>query len=131
MPLFQNAFFVTVPAGSPWKSMGDLMAAAKAKPGELPYGSWYVGSPGHLGTLLLEVAIGTRMTHVPFKDTGQLYLSVGNGDAAWAFGSAGSAGAAYRAGKLRFLAFAAAKPTCAAPAPWRVRSRRTRSASRR
>lgn len=107
VPLFQNAFFVVVSAASPWKSMAELIAAAKAKSGELTYGSWFIGSPGHLGTLAFEDATGTRMSHVPFKDFGQLYLSVGNADVAWAFGSAGSAGPAYRAGKVRFLAFAA------------------------
>lgn len=107
VPLFQNAFFVVVSAASPWKSMSDLVAAAKQKPGELAYGSWFVGSPGHLGALAFEDATGTRMNHVPYKDFGQLYFSVGNADVAWAFGSAGSAGPAQRAGKVRFLAFAA------------------------
>lgn len=107
VPLFQNAFFVVVNAASPWKSMSDLVAAAKQKPGELSYGSWFVGSPGHLGALAFEDATGTSMTHVPFKDMAQLYISVGNADVAWAFGSAGSAGPAQRAGKVRFLAFAA------------------------
>ena len=115
VPLFQNAFFIVVSATSPWKSMADLIAAAKAKSGELTYGSWFIGSPGHLGTLAFEDATGTRMSHVPFKDFGQLYLSVGNADVAWAFGSAGSAGPAYRAGKVRFLAFAGRKRLASHP----------------
>jgi tripartite-type tricarboxylate transporter receptor subunit TctC len=106
-PLFRNYFFVVVPAGTGWKSMGDLVAAAKRKPGDLAYGSWSIGSPGHIGAASLEAATGTQMTHVPFKEMTQLYTAVGNGDVAWAFGSVASAGPSYRAGKVKFLAVAA------------------------
>jgi tripartite-type tricarboxylate transporter receptor subunit TctC len=105
--LFRTYFFVVVPANSAWKSVTDLVAAAKAKPGELTYGSWFIGSPGHVGAVLLETATGTQMTHVPFKETPQVYQSVATGDVAWAFGTAGSAGPLFRAGKVKFLAVAA------------------------
>lgn len=106
-PLVRNFFFVVVPAHSKAQSMGDLMAAAKAKPGSLSYGSWGVASPAHLGGLMLEAATGTRMAHVPYKESAQLYTSVANGELDWAIGSAASAGAMYQAGKVRFLAAAA------------------------
>ena len=106
-PLFRNYFFVVVPADSKWKNMSDLIAAAKARDGELTYGSWFIGSPGHLGAGLLEAASGTHMTHVPYKEMTQLYAAVGNKEVAWAFGSVASAGAMVRAGKARFLAVAA------------------------
>jgi len=105
--LFRTYFFVVVPANSAWNNMNDLVAAAKAKPGELTYGSWFIGSPGHVGAVLLESATGIRMTHVPFKETPQVYQSVASGDVGWAFGTAGSAGPLYRAGKVKFLAVAA------------------------
>ena len=50
----------------------------------------FFGSPAHLGSVNLEMLTGTRMIHVPFKDTVQIYVSVGNGDVSWAFGSIGS-----------------------------------------
>jgi len=105
--LFRTYFFEVVAASSTWNNMNDLIAAAKAKPGELTYGSWFIGSPGHVGAALLENATGTKMTHVPFKETPQVYQSVASGDVAWAYGTAGSAGALYRGGKVRFLAVAA------------------------
>jgi len=105
--LFRTYFFVVVPANSTWNNMTDLVAAAKAKPGELTYGSWFIGSPGHVGAVLLESATGIRMTHVPFKETPLVYQSVASGDVAWAFGTAGSAGPLFRAGKVKFLAVAA------------------------
>lgn len=106
-PLFRNYFFVVVPAAAPWKTAGDLIAAAKAQPGRVTYGSEFVGSPGHLGSAALEAASGTQMTHIPFKETSQLFAAVGSGDVNWAFGSAGTAGPAVRSGKARLLAVAA------------------------
>ncbi|NYE26205.1 Bug family tripartite tricarboxylate transporter substrate binding protein [Pigmentiphaga litoralis] len=106
IPLHHSYFFVAVAANSPWKTAGDMLAAAKAKPGTVTYGSWQIGSVAHLGGAQLEAASGTRMTHVPFKDNSQLYTSVANGEVDWAFGTAGSAGPLQKAGKLRFLALA-------------------------
>jgi tripartite-type tricarboxylate transporter receptor subunit TctC len=114
-PLFRNHFFIVVPTASPWKNVGDLVAVAKAKPNGLAYGSEFVGSPGHLGAALLENATGTQMMHVPFKETSQLFNAVGSGDVQFAFGTAGTAGAAIRSGKARFLALGAPKRLAAFP----------------
>lgn len=130
-PLVRNYFFVVVPANSKYQSMKDLVAAAKAKPDSVTYGSWGVATPAHLGGLMLEAATGTEMRHVAYKETAQLYQSVANGELDWAIGSAASAGAMLQAGKVRFLAVAAPKrttgyekvPTAAesgAPASWSV-----------
>jgi tripartite-type tricarboxylate transporter receptor subunit TctC len=108
-PLVRNYFFVVVPSTSTFKTIGDLVSAAKAKPGVVSYGSWAVASPGHLGGLLLESKTGTQMTHVPYKETPMLYQSVANGEVDWAIGSAASTSALLQAGKVRFLAAAAPK----------------------
>ncbi len=105
--LFRTYFFVTVPADSPWKNITDLIATAKEKRGALTHGSWFIGSPGHLGMALFEGATGTQMTHVPYKEISQLYTAVGNNEVAWAFGTAASTGPMYRAGKVKYLAVAA------------------------
>jgi tripartite-type tricarboxylate transporter receptor subunit TctC len=105
--LFRTPFFVAVPADSNWKSMGDLLAAAKAKNGDLSYGSWGVGSPGHLGAQQLEALTGTHMQHVPFKEVSQLFANVGSGEVAWSFASIPSSQGIYKAGKLRYIAVAA------------------------
>ena len=107
--LLRTYFFVVVPGTSQWKSVSDLIAAARAQPGKLSYGSWFIGSPGHLGTAQLELQTGTRMHHVVYKDFNQLYFAVGNHEIAWAFGSAASSLAAYQAKKVRYLAAAAPK----------------------
>ena len=107
--LYRTYFFVVTGSNSPLKSINEVIAAAKAKPGVLTYGSWGIGSPGHVGGAMLEGITGTQMSHVPFKETPTLFQSVSTGDVAWAFGTAGSAGPFYRGGKLKFLAVAAPK----------------------
>lgn len=107
--LFRTPFMVAVAADSKWKNIADLSAAAKAAPGRVSFGSWGVGSPGHLGAEQLEMASGIEMQHVPFREVSQLFTSVGTGDVSWSFGSIPSSQGAYKAGKLRYLAVAAAR----------------------
>lgn len=104
LPLFHTYFFVCVANDSPYQTMADLIADAQARPGQLNYGSWSVGNPVHLGSALLESLTDTKMEHVIYKETSQLYQSVANGELAFALGSSGTAGPLARAGKLRFLA---------------------------
>ncbi len=108
-PLFRTPFFVTVPTDSKWQNMKDLIAAAKAAPNKVNYGSWGIGSPGHLGGEQLELLSGTEMTHVAYREMSQLFTSVGAGELQWSFGSLPSSQGIYKAGKLRYIAVAAAK----------------------
>ena len=114
-PLYRTYFFVVVPTNSEWKSVADLVAMAKAKSGGLTYGTWGIGSVGHVGTAMLEAATGTQMTHVPFKELPQLYGAVANGEVGWAYGTAATAGPLHRANKVKFLALAAPKRLAAHP----------------
>lgn len=54
-------------APTPFRSLGDVIAAAKAKPGEVTYGSAGNGGSAHLAAALLATLSGTQMTHVPFR----------------------------------------------------------------
>jgi tripartite-type tricarboxylate transporter receptor subunit TctC len=107
--LFRTPFMVTVATDSKWKSMADLLAAAKAEPGKVSFGSWGIGSPGHLGGEQLEMSTGVEMQHVPYREVSQLYTSVAMGDPAWGFASIPSSQGVYKAGKVRYLAVAAPK----------------------
>ncbi len=104
--LYRTAFFVVVSQQSPIRSMSELIAAAKKAPDSVTYGSWAVGSTGHLGAAQLELATGTHMLHAPYKDTAQLYTAVANGEVTWALGTYATAGPLIQAGKLRVLAVA-------------------------
>jgi tripartite-type tricarboxylate transporter receptor subunit TctC len=114
-PLFKTYFFVTVATDSKYKKVADLIADAKAHPGQLNYGSWSVGNPVHLGSALFESVTGTDMQHVIYKETSMLYTGVANRELSFALGSNATAGAMYRAGKLQYLAVAAPKRVSAFP----------------
>ena len=107
--IFRTTFLVAVATDSKFKTLADISAAAKAAPGTVSYGSWGVGSPGHLGAALLEMQTGTEMQHVPFKEVSQLFTSVGSGDVAWSLGTLPSSSGVYKAGKLRYIAVASNK----------------------
>lgn len=107
-PLFRTPFFVAVPTDSKWKNMKDLIADAKSAPNKVNFGSWGIGSPGHLGGEQLELQTGTEMTHVAYRETSQLFTSVGSGELQWSFGSLPSSQGIFKAGKLRYIAVASA-----------------------
>ncbi|MBP0638805.1 tripartite tricarboxylate transporter substrate binding protein [Cupriavidus sp. AcVe19-6a] len=113
--LYRVAFFVVVSQQSTVRGIPDLIAKAKAGDGKVSYGSWGVGSAGHLGAAQIEAVTGSRMLHVPFKDTAQLYNAVANGEVTWAFGTYATAGPLIQAGKLRVLAVADTKRSTALP----------------
>ena len=108
-PLFRTPFFVAVSSDSKWKNMADLIADARAQPDKIVYGSWGVGSPGHLGGQQLDALAGVRMQHAPYREVSQLFTNVATGDVPWSFASIPSSQGIYKTGKLRYLAVAAAR----------------------
>ena len=66
----------SVHADSPIKSMGDLVAYAKANPEKVTYGSTGIGSDDHLAALLVERAAGVKLTHVPFKGSAEVHNAI-------------------------------------------------------
>lgn len=109
LPLFKTYFFFAVATDSKYKTVGDIVADAKANPGKLNYGSWSVGNPVHLGSALFEAVTNTEMQHVVYKETTMLYTGVANGELSFAMGTNATAGAMQRAGKVRYIAIAAPK----------------------
>ena len=108
-PLYTTNFFIVVGANAPWKNVTELLQAAKAKDGQLSYGTWGIGSVAHIGTAMFEGGSGTRMLHVPFKELPQLYTAVSTGEVDWAFGTAATVAPLYKAKKVRLLAYAGMK----------------------
>lgn len=114
-PLFRTYFFVTVPTASSYRTIGDVIADAKTRPGALNYGSWSVGNPVHLGSALLESMTGTQMQHVIYKETSMLYAAVGNGELNFALGSLATSGPMQRGGRIRYVAVTAPTRQAAFP----------------
>lgn len=72
-------------AATPYRTLAELVAAAKAKPGELTYGSAGIGGSAHLAAALLAVQSGTDMTHVPFRGNAPALTEVMAGRVAFMF----------------------------------------------
>ena len=87
----------------PVKSLKDLIALAKAKPGTLNYGSTGVGSSANMAGALLNVLAGIQLVHVPYKGTAQLLTETIAGHLHLAIPSVTSSNAFIRSGKVRAL----------------------------
>jgi len=95
---------LVVPAQSPFKSLGDLVAAAKAKPGEVNFASPGNGTVAHLTGEKFQKAAGIRFQHVPYKGANQALTDVISGQVQLYVSSVPSVLQQIRTGKLRPLA---------------------------
>jgi tripartite-type tricarboxylate transporter receptor subunit TctC len=87
----------------PVKSVRELIALAKARPGELAYSSAGNGTPPHLAGALFSYLTGVKLIHVPYKGGGPAVIALLSGEVPLAFASLPSALPHVRAGKLRAL----------------------------
>ncbi len=87
----------------PAKNIKELIALAKAKPGQLVYASTGVGSNAHFGTELFKHMTGTNMLHVPYKGGGPALIDVVSGEAQMLLASLIQALPHVRSGKLRAI----------------------------
>jgi tripartite-type tricarboxylate transporter receptor subunit TctC len=88
----------------PVKSLQELIALARARPGALAYGSSGVGGAGHLAAALFQSMTKTRLLHVPYKGGGPAIVDLIAGQVQISFASMPSAATSIRAGRLRALA---------------------------
>jgi tripartite-type tricarboxylate transporter receptor subunit TctC len=92
---------VATQPNKPFKNFADVIAAAKAKPDSVTYGSIGNGSLGHLTMVLLSQRAGVRMVHVPYRGGGPLMNDALAGHVDLAIGSAALVTPQVRGGKLR------------------------------
>jgi len=96
-------------------TLDELIALAKAKPGQLRYSSAGTGSPLHLSAELFQVRTGVRLSHVPYKGGGPASRAVYAGEVHMLFGSLPSSYPHVKAGKLRAIGVTGLKRSPAAP----------------
>jgi tripartite-type tricarboxylate transporter receptor subunit TctC len=106
---------LVVPADSPVKSVADLAAYGKTKPGGLSYGSQGSGSSGHLFGALFSRRVGAPMVHVPYRGAGPAALDVATGRLDFLFVSYASVLPHYLSGKVRVIAVTSAKRLTVVP----------------
>ena len=106
---------VVVTPSFPGKSVKDLMALAKARPGELTFATPGAGSAPHLSAEMFQRAAGVSMIHVPYKGIPPAVTDVIGGRVTMLFTTTISAAPHIKAGKLRALAITSAKRQSSMP----------------
>lgn len=99
----------------PVRSVRQLVALAKARPGDLSYGSGAVGSASHLAAELFRVMTGVKMLHVPYRSSPRGLIDLIGGHIQIMFPVAASVAPYLAAGKLRGLAVTSTKPSVLVP----------------
>ncbi|HET9405389.1 MAG TPA: tripartite tricarboxylate transporter substrate binding protein [Burkholderiales bacterium] len=93
----------------PVRSLKQLVALAKARPGEMSYASAGVGGTGHMAAALFGSHAGLKMLHVPYKGNAQAIIDVISGQVTMMFDQVSTSTPHIRAGKLRGLAVTSLK----------------------
>ncbi|MBN9475016.1 MAG: hypothetical protein ABS43_18435 [Bordetella sp. SCN 67-23] len=103
-------FVVSVKADNPARTLADLLATARAKPGTVSFSSVGVGSTQHLTGELLAATAGVQMLHVPYRGGAAPVQAVLAGDVDVLVDTATVAAPQIKAGTMRALAITSAKP---------------------
>lgn len=106
---------MVVPASSPVRSVQDLIALAKAKPGELNYGSFGNGSYSHVAMEDFKQRTGTQMMHLPYRGASPAYTAMLRNETAVMIANLSGATGHADAGNVRIVAAAGSQRSKARP----------------
>ena len=104
---------LVVRADSPFKSVKDVIAAAKAKPGKLTYASQGNGTSAHLAGEMFTNLAKVQMTHIPYRGAGPAITDLLGGQVDMIFGTAAAVATFVDSGKLRAIGVTSASPSAA------------------
>ncbi len=113
--LTRQPTFLVVHSSLPVKSVKELIALAKARPGELNYGSGGTGTSSHLSAELFKAMAGVKITRINYKGAAQAVTDLLGGQVQLMFGNPGSAGIHVKSGRLKALAVSSAQPSVLDP----------------
>ena len=100
---------LVVPAASPLKSVGEMIAQAKAKPGHLQYGTIGIGGSSHINMVLFESMAGVKLTPVHYRGGAPVVTDLLGGHVPMSFLSAQLVDQGIKSGRLRAIAVGARK----------------------
>ena len=106
---------VVVKADSPFKTLGDLIGAAKVEPNKVTYGTGGPGTTPHFVSEALGIATGVRFMHIPFKGAGEATLGMLSGTVDFQIASTPGVMGNVKGGKARLLAVSGSKRLGALP----------------
>lgn len=104
-----------VPENSPYKTLADLVKAAKAEPGKISYGTSGTGGTVHIALEMLQAAAGIKLQHIPYKGSAPALADLLGGHLQFAGSSISSAASLLQSGKIRALAVTSNKRNAALP----------------
>lgn len=107
--LATSAGILVVHPSSPFKTVSDILAAAKTHPGELSYGSGGVGTATHLSGELLGIMGGVKLVHIPYRGAGPAMVDILGNRIQMVFGAVQPTLSYVKAGKLRAIAVSSLK----------------------
>jgi tripartite-type tricarboxylate transporter receptor subunit TctC len=113
--LVVNPNLLLVHPSLPIKTIRDLIALAKARPGQITFGSAGIGSAQHMAGELFKYMAKVDMVHVPYKGGGAVYADLIGGHIQAYFGNIASSLPHAKGGKLKAIAVTSAKRSAAAP----------------
>lgn len=99
----------------PVKTVAELIALAKSKPGTLNYAAGTIGATPHLAAELFKYMAGIDLVRISYKGTGPAVTALIAGESQVSFPNAGSAMAHVKSGRLKALAVCSAQPSALAP----------------
>jgi len=102
-------------ADAPWKDLAAITEAARAKPGDVQYGTAGISTPMHLSTERYAILNKIKLTHVPFRGTGPLVTDLLGGHVKLGMSSLTSVSQQLQAGKLKAYGMAAPERALLAP----------------
>lgn len=102
--LSSAALALVVPADSPYRTLGDLIQAMKATPGDISYGTGGKGSSSHLAAVLMNDLAKTKARHIAYKGNTQAITDTIGGQVAFTWQGSGGVLPLIKAGRLRALA---------------------------
>jgi len=102
-------------ADAPWKDLAAITEAARAKPGDVQYGTAGISTPMHLATERYAILNKIKLTHVPFRGTGPLVTDLLGGHVKLGMSSLTSVSQQLQAGKLKAYGLAAPERALLAP----------------
>ena len=111
----RGPMLLVVSATTPYKSPADVVAAARAQPSSLNYGTAGVGSIAHLTTELLDDTAKIRMTHVPYKGASLAAVDLASGQIHVMISNYSTVAPLMKSGKIKALAVTSDKPHAAFP----------------
>ena len=98
---------LAVGSGTPYKTVAEFIAAAKASPDKVAFGSSGIGGLAHLAAEYFNALAGIKITHVPYKGTGAAIIDLAGGQIQMLMAGTTSFTALVKAGKVRILAVGA------------------------